>query len=106
MCVMEEQTVDDNEDFRQMVELSDSTEDLVAILVHHLTELPPVLHEIRGPAPPESKVWFTQHQAQRRTQAAADRDRLREDAKAAKAEQKAEAAAEKAEAALAKVSMR
>ena len=84
MCSLEEQTVDDDEDFREMVGLSDSTEDLTAMLIHYLSELPVVVHEIRGPAPPGSKAWFTQHQAQRRAAATAERERLREEARAGK----------------------
>ena len=84
MCSLEDQSIDDDEDFRQIVSLSDSTEDLTALLIHHLSELPPVLHEIRGPAPPGSKAWFTQHQAQRRQQAIAERERLREESRASK----------------------
>ena len=90
MCSLEEQTVDDDEDFREMVGLSDSTEDLTSMLIHYLSELPTVLHEIRGPAPPGSKTWFTQHQAQRRAAATAERERLREEARAGKEAARAE----------------
>jgi hypothetical protein len=96
MCALEDQQVDDDQDFREMVSISDTTEDLVTLLVHHLTELPPVLHEIRGPAPPDSKAWFTAHQAQRRAQAAAEKERLREESRAAKEEEKADKALAKA----------
>lgn len=96
MCSLEEQTIDDDEDFREMVTLSDSTEDLTALLIHYLSELPVVVHEIRGPAPPGSKAWFAQHQAQRRTAATAERERLREETRAAKEEAKAAKLADKA----------
>ncbi len=107
MCAAEDQALlDDDSDYKEIVALSDETEDLTALLVHYLTELGPVLHEIRGPPPPESKAWFTQHVAQRRAQATANRERLRDEARTAKEEDKAARQAEKAAVLNAKMSLR
>jgi hypothetical protein len=106
LCALEDQAVDDDADFREAVELSDATEDLVDVLIHHLSELPPVVHDLRGSAPPGMRDWFKDHQAQRRIAATAEKARLREEARAAKADIAAEKVAAKLAASTAKLSTR
>ena len=84
LCALEDQEVDPDEDFKEAVALEDATVDLTETITQILKDLVPVVGELRGPAPKDSKAWWTKHKAER------------------KAERKAEADARKNEIALAK----
>ena len=90
LAACEDQAVDDDEDFRQMVALEDEIADTVGALNELLSELPDIASDIRGPAPnPAMKAWHRTHKAERKLQLA----RRKEQAKAAAAAEKAAAEA-------------
>ena len=86
LCALEDQEVDPDEDFKEAVALEDATVDLTETITLILKDLIPVIGELRGPAPKDSKTWWAKHKAER------------------KAERKLEADARKNEIALAKAS--
>jgi len=86
LCALEDQEVDENDDFKEAVALEDATVDLTETITLILKDLIPVIGELRGPAPKDSKTWWAKHKAER------------------KAERKLEADARKNEIALAKAS--
>ena len=58
LAACEDQAVDDEEDFRQMVALEDEIADTVGALNELLGELPDIASDIRGTAPnPAMKAW-------------------------------------------------
>ena len=90
LAACEDQAVDDEEDFRQMVALEDEIVDTVGALNELLSELPDIAEGIRGPAPnPAMKAWHRTHKAERKLQLA----RRKEEAKARAAAEKAAAEA-------------
>ena len=90
LAAAEEQEVDEDDDFRQMVQLEDETADTVSALNELLSELPDIASDIRGPAPnPAMKAWHRTHKAERKLQLA----RRKEEAKARAAAEKAAAEA-------------
>ena len=90
LAACEDQAVDDDEDFRQMVALEDEIADTVGALNELLGELPDIASDIRGSAPnPAMKAWHRTHKAERKLQLA----RRKEQAKAAAAAEKAAAEA-------------
>ena len=90
LAACEDQAVDDEEDFRQMVALEDEIADTVGALNELLGELPDIASDIRGSAPnPAMKAWHRTHKAERKLQLA----RRKEEAKARAAAEKAAAEA-------------
>ena len=63
LAVLEEQEIDEDDDFKAAVELEDRTVDLVEMMTNLLKELLPVAADIRGSCPKTSREWFTQHRA-------------------------------------------
>jgi hypothetical protein len=66
MATLEDQKLDDVEDFKEAVKLEDETNDLVSSLTNLLSELPIIAAEIRGetPADKECKAWYAQHKVE------------------------------------------
>ena len=90
LAACEDQAVDDEDDFCQMVALEDEIADTVGALNELLSELPDIASDIRGPAPnPAMKAWHRTHRAERKL----DMARRKEAAKAAAAAEKAAAEA-------------
>ena len=90
LAACEDQEIDEDDDFKQGVDLEDSVTDTVAALGELLGELPDIASEIRGPAPnPAMKAWHRTHKAERKLQLA----RRKEEAKARAAAEKAAAEA-------------
>ena len=86
LATAEEQQVDSEEDFRLAVELDDDVNDVVDGMVEILRELPPISADIRGKPPPEMKVWYAKHKADRKdaVKLAKEQARLAAAAEAAK----------------------
>ena len=89
-CALEEQSVDENEDFKEAVALEDATIDLCDTINQILKDLVPVVGDIRGPAPKESKAWWTTHKLERKAERKAEADARKADIAAAKIARNAE----------------
>lgn len=93
MANLEDQKLDDEEDFKGAVMLEDETCDLVSGLVELLEELPTIAGEIRGKCPKECKDWYTDHKTRRKDDKAREKKEKKEAAAAAKLEAVANLAA-------------
>ena len=63
LAALEEQEVDEDDDFQAAVDLEDRTVDLVELLGNQLKELVPIAADIRGSCPKSSREWYAQHKA-------------------------------------------
>ena len=81
LAAVEEQSVEQDEDFKNAVELEDTTVDLVEGLVSLLEELPRIAAEIRGKCPKELKEWYAGQKLRRKE----GKLRAKQEAKAAAA---------------------
>ena len=81
LAAVEEQSVEEEQDFKNAVELEDQTVDLVEGLVSLLEELPRIASEIRGKCPKELKEWYADHKVRRKD----EKLRAKQEAKAAAA---------------------
>ena len=63
LAALEEQEIDEDDDFKGAVELEDRTVDLVDMMSHHLKELVPIAADIRGSCPKSSREWYVAHKA-------------------------------------------
>jgi hypothetical protein len=61
LAALEEQEIDEDEDFKGAVELEDRTVDLVDMMTNILRELVPIAADIRGSCPKTSKEWYAAH---------------------------------------------
>ena len=77
---MDEQKLDDDEDFKQLVEYEDSIQDNIDGIIMLMKELSSVTKQVRGKPGLESKAWYTQHLAQRK----AEKQRVKDELKAQK----------------------
>ena len=84
LCAAEDQAIDDDEDFRQCVELEDQVTDFVSGLAELLSELPQIAGDIRGPCPCGSKQWWSDHKAERKEAAKKHKEEVKEAQKARK----------------------
>ena len=63
LASLEEQEVDEDDDFQAAVDLEDRTVDLVELLGNQLKELVPIAADIRGSCPKSSREWYVAHKA-------------------------------------------
>ena len=63
LAALEEQEIDEDDDFKGAVELEDRTVDLVEMMTHLLKELVPIAADIRGSCPKSSREWYVAHKA-------------------------------------------
>ena len=58
LAVLEEQEIEEDDDFKAAVELEDRTVDLVDLLGNQLKELVPISADIRGSCPKSCREWY------------------------------------------------
>ena len=64
LCALDDQQVDEDQDFREAVELEDAAVDLADVICIMMKDLVPVVADIRGKPPTkESKAWWVTHKA-------------------------------------------
>jgi hypothetical protein len=87
LCALDDQQVDEDTDFKEAVALEDATVDLSDTIKLILTDLVPVVGELRGKPPTkESKAWWAAHKKSRKEELAREKAaRKAEVAAAAKA---------------------
>ncbi len=81
LCAGDEQSIDDDQDFRECVRLEDEVTDFVEGLALLLSELPAIAGDIRGSCPPESKIWYKAHKDARKLELKKITDNAKEAAK-------------------------
>lgn len=77
MASIENQDLDELDDFKECVELEEQTTDLIEELTNLLSELPGIAGEIRGKCPKELKDWYKQHKDERKRIKAQEKQRLK-----------------------------
>lgn len=77
---MDDQKLDEIEDFKDLVAYEDSIQDNIDGIVMLMKELSSVTKQVRGKAPADAKAWYAQHLAQRK----AEKQRIKDEAKAQK----------------------
>ena len=87
LAAVEDQQIDEEEDFKMAVELDDDTNDLVLLMTSLLKELPAISKDILGKPPPALREWHKQHVLTRKAEQAAEKQRA---AEAKRAEKEAE----------------
>ena len=63
LASLEDQEIDEDEDFQAAVDLEDRTVDLVELLSNQLKELVPISADIRGSCSKSFREWYTAHKA-------------------------------------------
>ena len=63
LAALEEQEIDEDDDFKGAVELEDRTVDLVEMMTNLLKELVPIAADIRGSCPKSCREWHVAHKA-------------------------------------------
>ena len=85
LAALEDQEIDEDEDFQAAVDLEDRTVDLVELLGNQLRELIPIAADIRGSCPKSSREWYSKHKMDRKDAAKQAKERERMAAAAARA---------------------
>ena len=85
LAALEEQEVDEDDDFQAAVDLEDRTVDLVELLGNQLKELVPIAADIRGSCPKSSREWYTAHKASIKERRAREKAARRAEESATKA---------------------
>jgi hypothetical protein len=78
LCAVEDQSIDEEDDFKNAVSLGDQVEDFVTGLADLLSELPQIAADIVGPAPKALKDWYKTHTASRKEKAKARQSERKE----------------------------
>lgn len=66
LAMLEDQAIDDDEDFKAAVTIEDNVVDSVMMLGELLAELPAIAADIRGSCPASSQLWYQTHRATRK----------------------------------------
>ena len=84
LCAAEDQSIDDEEDFKMCVQREDEVTDFVNGLSELLGELPQIAADIRGDCPKECRAWWAEHKAKRKEAAKKHSESIKEAAKSRK----------------------
>ena len=81
---MDDLAEDECDDFKQMLEYTDKTDDAILDMQHLMESLKDVTRQILGPCPKELKTFYKEHKEARKLAEKNDRERRKEEAARAK----------------------